>query len=406
MSLFLRGSGLIGSSGSLLSSSSGSGPAAPVNPTAVLGSSGTDAFVIFGAPQTGNTGGAAGILYYTATAHGGPSAGTTGTSPWGGSTNNQPSGPGPINILGGTSTTFNSAVSCRCDISGLAAGNYTFTVTATNASGTSVASASSNQITVASLINPYYLADGVTGAERTGWGVFNAPGTWNDTTHVFGGQSFALKLNASDNLTPYYIDPVGYNGSTAGIFDVTQYGYLTFQVYCTDMPTSNGLQLYHRGRCNVYGQATSATTTGSMVDAYQNWNANQFIQPNDALLDVTKVLISAGGQAPSSNSGTTIVVSGGSPNASFASGDFYAWTRADYDYPLGVNVFLGASQNIAYVNGGAGFTLNAWNLVKVPLSAFGISQPPEGMLPNFIQETGFIVLTANPIWLTNYGYTT
>jgi hypothetical protein len=141
-------------------------PQAPTIGTASDGGTGTTATVTY----TANATGGAAVSAYTATSSPGSFTGT-GTSP--------------------------------ITVSGLTAGTaYTFTVTATNANGTSLASAASNSVTPAVPFAYNSISSYLTPTTPTAWGTLTTGGSFNSIPQTYRHLQFRISAQSSTSSMP------------------------------------------------------------------------------------------------------------------------------------------------------------------------------------------------------------
>ena len=360
----------------------GTAPTAPQNVTAFgdtyTGPQGS-AFVLFAAPAS--SGGSA-ITGYVGTAYqGGVPISTTVINP------------SPIPTLG--------ALSCRVDFPNLAAGTYQFSVHAVNAAGNSPESALSTAITVSAVISPYLLTVATGTGQRAGWSNYGGGEVWNDTTHVYPGETYSLSIVTGQGLYPYWQDPQ--DPAASGPYNLVPYianGHFIFKVYLTAAYPTHGLGFSWRGNRQIYGQCGAGSTGKTVVDPGQSWVPGAIAAvPSAALANATTKAYPTS-MSGSSNTATSITGVGGA--ATFNPGDFYEWSNSDIDFANGNNTVWAD----AYVTGGTWVV--GWNDVAIPMSAFGLtpSTVSLGQIPNFIQELrifnacGFTAYYARLGWQT------
>ena len=196
-----------------------------VDRTFTLAQSKPDAPTIGTATQTGAT---TATVPFTAPAYTGTSAITTYTAT---------SSPGSL------TTTLSQAGSGTINFTGLTGSTaYTFTVTATNSSGTSVASSASNQITTAApLLAVDYLivAGGGGGGGVLGNGGGGGAGGLRSTVTASGGTPGTVESSSYLSLSTNYTVTIGAGGANGGGSDVAGYNG-TNSVFSTITSTGGG----------------------------------------------------------------------------------------------------------------------------------------------------------------------
>lgn len=254
--------------------------------------------------------------------------------------------------------------STRIDMNGLRGGvSYTFTVTATNASGTGPASGPSSPVTTIPY-SDYYVFDGSgLNAQWADLYPFNVTNTWNSTDVPPLNGSTVLKVSIpSGNGTtqPFYKHDVNPVGAGGGRFNLYPYNYMTVAVW----PTHTGQTMQLAWEVSVWEDGV-ATMGGSstVTDSAKNWTPHQFVGSYPwVAFDTTTGYESK----VSDNTSTTLMLQGlGKPAAA---GD-------RYELVLGDRV-AGTSVNLPGAYGPNPMVAGQWNVYKVPLTAFDAPGSP------------------------------
>jgi len=251
---------------SLLPAPSGNLPLAPSITAVYPQVQGATLYVSTQAPARGNT-----VQYFTAT-----------------------SNPGGI-------TAKSNGNSNRIDITGLTDGTkYTFTVTATNASGKGPASAPSASISGAPY-SDYWVANGA--GLNTNWSYYQGSAgsavDWNATVSGVkppsGTTVVKFQANGSHLFTLPYVkhslidskgNPSGV-GQGGGKFFLGPYGYVAISVWPTHTGQKMGLRFYQSNALNGILTQNYGTSVTLLTDSAQNWTPNALSSKGFSFLDLT-----------------------------------------------------------------------------------------------------------------------
>jgi hypothetical protein len=360
--------------------SSGAGPASPTNVVAYVAGTPTTAYVSFQTPA--NNGSA--ITSYTATA--------------------SPSG---LTSTAAAFVTPTAALPARVDFSGLPNSSQTFTVTATNANGTSAASSASNAITPSAFNgdtwddghNAYYTVSGgsVIGL-NAGWGdnYFDfafyravAPGTSTtagpnyNATYVSSANAPAYPTGVGmTNQLMYEVVPSSQSSGFAiqiwvhitnptqahnGTFNLNPYTRFVFYVFpCPADSCAGSFVSGHHVSIpaleTTFDYEDVATNVAGNVVTFANQNWGTFNTGNTGVFDRNQSVLTG----IASNTSNTITVTSAS---GWAIGDHIDITTSDQSVGNTIN-----NIDADVISPSAGvLTINAWNRVEVPLNNTGLN---------------------------------
>jgi Fibronectin type III domain len=300
--------------------------------------------------------------------------------------------------------------STRIDIGGLTAGtSYTFTVTATNASGTGPASAASPTVTAGAYAD-YWVANG--SGLNPNWGFY--PGsagsavTWDAVvsgiTPPTGNSVIQFASTSSNLFTLPFIEHslIDSDGNANGVdlgggrLYLFPYTYLVVSVWPTQAGQSVGFQFYQTNAINGELTQENGPSTSLFEDISQNWTPNALSSVGFTFID----LATGGGNPIGSNTSNTIATQQALSKESSV-GDYYELSQPDLS--VGNYVYIGNGQNPSW--GPTSMTAGQWNTYKVPLSAFGNTSFPYGnqILKFALQDTS--MLGTNTFYVTALGFT-
>jgi hypothetical protein len=370
-----------------------SAPSAPVNP--IVFTDYRSAWVIFGGPS--NIGGSA-LTQYTAQAYTFPGGVATGS------------------CVTSTPNGANGGLSCLVLCTGLADNTqYTIRVRATNSNGTSAESADSSPFTTKAS-GDYYVAQGnspsASQPQNTAWQSYNSGYTFNDTGHVFPGETNSVLVpNIGSYPTPYPLN-IFSNGvfGDSGMWNMSAWGHLIFKVFCTAFGGTS-IQVNSRHHNFVFGQCTAGSGANVIVDSSKNFTANTLGGGGTSAIEYIAGASSNAWSTSnvSSNTATQINVT----SRTWSVGDYYCWSQSDQDFNGGpFNVAQYVTQQLDPTTGNPTgsqspgvFVNNVWNVVAVPYSAMrNVPSNPNNWVTGTLQEFMLINGTGASVWFTDVGF--
>lgn len=328
----------------------------------------------------------------------------------------------PSGITGSSSVLINpiAGITARVDYHGVPNVAQTATMRQVNSFGSGAASAASNSATAAAIVDTFQSAN----AAMIGYGGSVPSGMsslWRNNFFDFAnlrdvtpGQatvptSFVPTANAPSAPTGFgtinkflEVTPQGSGGYAVllsilqdnpaggnnGAFDISPYSDFFFLVYKIGAAAGNFVSQPEM-TANYEGVITGVSGT-TITDANQNWGGS-FNAGLTALFNHN----SGAGIGYTSNTANTFQATSGT----WSIGDHYDVQQGDIAYGNGITDY--ASRIIAPVAGV--FTLNAWNVVKVPVAALGVV----GLNNNLFYKAAIGCPAPSPtdvMWLCNIGW--
>jgi len=331
-------------------------PSAPTNVTAFATTTGV--YVLFAPPANA---GSLALTKYTATTNTGFSASVV-----------------RLRIQNEGNTLNYMQLNARVDINGIPSGTpVTVTVTATNASGTSPASAPSNQVTPIAYA-PVYVADGGGyTAESPSWGDYsysgfpiygvqpgipssNGTGSYPAPSNPISAAYNVAEFdnpNSNGGFQPYFHHQ-NPNNNQNGRLNLSPYTDLVISVW----PTANQSsfqQALNVGvlKCLWVNGVISSSGSTTLTDTTQNWPSNIFV--GALVTDITNGnLVNI-----ASNTSNTLTFDKSMP---MNPGDYYEISVPDIG--IGQEVIVGNGTATSY--GPTNLVSGQWNTYTIPLTAF------------------------------------